>query len=338
MIKISVPYLIAKAHSNHSKSPTAQQINAMVNAERMVDVEAVLQSTSYGFILEETRPSIDLQGFEVELRRNYAKMLNTYSGAATGAVGKLLKAYSLTVEAENMNLLLQAIIRDNVTEDLEKIIIPVGKFGLRHYQRILENTNVDVASDFIIYPKLRKAAQNALSQSTDPDERIFLLSSALSHTAFSILTKVAPKWVKLEVEFLNLETICRAINMGIDPDPWLISNFGTVYRKKHVLNGMNRPEDVLTYMLPHFPIPKVIQYALEADDPIVEFEDQASSYLYYNRYKSFLIYGMRNESVLDFFSIKRAEIEDISRILLSKIKRIPQAKVRKMLYPIYRRN
>jgi vacuolar-type H+-ATPase subunit C/Vma6 len=244
----------------------------------------------------------------------------------------------MIIEAENMDLIFQAIIRDNVTEELEQIIIPVGKFGMRHYRRIMENTDPNVATDFIIYPELRKAAQKALNKSTDPDEQIFHLGSAFSHTSFSILADVAPKWIKLEADFLNLETICRAIKLGINPDPWLIPDIGVVYHQRAGLSSLGSAEDVISYMVSKFPVSRPLQAALESDDPVVRLEDEALKYIYYQRKRHFSLYGNRKEAILDFFSIKQAEIEDISRILLAKLRSIPAERVRSMLYPIYKRN
>ena len=35
---------VAKAHANHSKSPTQSQINSMITSERIIDVENILQN------------------------------------------------------------------------------------------------------------------------------------------------------------------------------------------------------------------------------------------------------------------------------------------------------
>jgi len=333
----TVPFLIAKAHANHSKSLTESQMNGMITAEKMSEVEMILQSTGYGHLLEEVRPSVSLHKFEVALRRDYAKLLSVYRSAAIGDVEKLLNAFTLSIEAENMDMIFQAIIRDNIDETLEEIIIPVGKFGLHHYRRIME-TSADalIASDLIIYPELRKPVQQVLNQTDDPDERIFRLSAALSHTSYQKLYEVAPQWVKLEAEFLNLETICRAINMGISPQGWLIPNIGIVYKQQKQLMNYDNVTDVLNYMVNKFPIPRIIRNALDSKDPVARLEDEFLQYLYFTRYRDFSIFGNRKEAILDYFSIKLAEIEDISRVLTSKIlTKTPRSELRRMIYPIY---
>ncbi|NHJ31412.1 MAG: V-type ATPase subunit [Asgard group archaeon] len=338
-ISSTIPFLIAKAHAYHASAPTHMQIQAMLNATKVSEIETILQSTGYSTILNEVRPSVNLPDFEVAMRRDYAKLLNRYQIAASPDIADLLHAYAMRIEAENMDLILQAILRGNVSEELLKDIIPVGKFGLPHYKRMMEITKAEVATDFIIFPKLRKAAQEALMFSDDVDEQTFYLSSALSHASFQLLQEVAPRWIRKEIEFLNLETVARSIKLGIDPEPWMIPNNGIVNRYTSILSSMNTPREALSFMLPHFPVSAPIEIALQSsdDDLVSVFEDHVLSYLFHQHHRNFNIYGNQKESILDFFSIKKAEIEDLSRILLSKIKGIPSEKIQGMLMPIYRR-
>jgi hypothetical protein len=76
--------------------------------------------------------------------------------------------------------------------------------------------------------------------------------------------------------------------------------------------------------------------ALNSDDMISKLEDEVLQLIYYQRFKNFILYGNRKEAILDYFSIKKAEIEDISRILTSKLLHNDQtAELRRMVYPIY---
>lgn len=336
----TVPFLMTKAHAYHSNSPTLSHINGMLNATSVVEIEAILANTVYAHLVTEARPSIDLTKFEIALRRDYAQLLSTYVVAADPTISELLIAFAMLIEADNMTLILQAIIRKNADDSILESIIPVGRFGLPHYKRMLDTTTVEAASDFIIYPKLRKAVQTALTKSDDPDYQIYYLASALSHASYEILQKVAPQWVKNQVELLNLQTICRAIKLDIKPNEWLIPNFGIINRYRSILVGMLTPRDVLNFVLPHFFIKRPLRLALEADDDkIVEVLEEASlEYQYHKHQKNFTIYGLKKESILDFFAIKKAEIEDISKIILGTIKGIPSETVEGMLkMPIYRR-
>jgi vacuolar-type H+-ATPase subunit C/Vma6 len=315
------------------------QIQAMLNATTVNEIENILQSTGYNSILNEVRPSVNLPEFEVAMRRDYAKLLTQYQVAASPDVTDLLEAYAMRIEAENMDLILQAILRNNVSDELLHDIIPVGKFGLPHYKRMTEIKKAEVATDFIIFPKLKKAAQEALALSEDIDEQTFYLSSALSHASFELLQEVAPRWIRKEIEFLNLETVARSIKLGIDPEPWMIPNQGIVRRYTSILSSMSTPREALSFMIPHFPVSTPLEAALQAsdDDLVSVFEDHALLYLFHQHHRNFNIYGNQRESILDFFSIKKAEIEDLSRILLSKIKGISSEKIQGMLMPIYRR-
>lgn len=338
MVVSSSPFLITKAHAYHSRSPSFQQISAMLSASNVSDVENILQYTNYGDLLKIVRPSVDLADFEKEMRAKYASLLHLFKRAAPKGIAELLEAFSVIIDAENINLIMQAIIRKNISEDLEKTITPVGALGMDHYRRMMKSATVEIASDFIPYPAVRKAVQKALKQSDNPDDQVFYLSSALSHTSFAMLQEIAPRWIKLEIGFLNLETICRAINLGIDAKDWMIPHRGVVNRFSSVLNQMNSPREVLTYILPHFPVKAPLKLALAADDKdvVAVLEDAALSYLHaQHRHRFYLV--NRAESLLDFFALKKAELEDITRILFSKLKGIPAEEIQGMLYPIYKR-
>lgn len=339
MIKLGVsPFLITKAHANHARSPDSQQISAMLNASKVTDVENLLQNTSYGEILSIVRPSVDLPAFEKEMRKSYANLLHLYKRSAPKHIAKLLDAYSIIIDAQNMDIITQAIVRQNVDTDLESIIIPVGKLGMDHYRRMMKSANVEIASDFIPYPSVRRAVQNALKLSENPDDQVFYVSSALAHTSFTMLNNLTPKWIRVEIELLNLETVCRALNLGIDAKPWMIPSRGVVNRYEPVLSSMKSPREAINYILPHFPVQAPLKLALAADDldVVAVLEDAALSYLYARHYHRFYLVN-RPESILDFFAIKKAEIEDISRLLFSKLKGIPAEEIRGMLYPIYKR-
>ncbi|MCY3411487.1 MAG: V-type ATPase subunit [Candidatus Heimdallarchaeota archaeon] len=334
----TTPFLMAKAHANHARSPSWQQISAMLNSSKIVDVEGILANTSYGDVMNIVRPSVDLPEFEKEMRNSFAKLLHLYQRSAPPPIAKLLDAYSIIIDAENINLIMQAILRNNISDDLEKIITPVGKLGMSHYQRMMKSATVDIASDFIPYPFVRKEVQKALNLSDDPDEKVFYLSSALSHSSFATLNALAPKWIRAEIELLNLETICRAINLEIDAKIWMIPNRGVVNKKAQTLQSMKTPREAINYILPQFPIQGPLKMALTANDQdiVAVLEDAALSYLHAQHKHRFYLVN-REETILDFFAIKMAEIEDISRILFSKLKGIPAEEIRGMLYPIYKR-
>ncbi len=332
------PFLITKAHANHSRSPNWQQISSMLNASRVTDVENILQSTSYGDLLNIVRPSVDLPAFEKEMRKSFADLLHLYKRSASKQVAKLLDAYSVIIDAENIDIIMQAIVRKNVDSNLDQIIIPVGKLGMDHYKRMMKSANIEIASDFIPYPAVRRAVQKAIKVSDNPDDQVFYVSSALAHSSFTMIQEIAPKWIRLEIELLNLETICRAINLGIKAKPWMIPGRGVTNRYEPVLSSMKSPREAINYILPHFPVSAPLKLALAADDKDVVsvLEDAALSYLHAQHKHRFYLVD-RPESILDFFAIKKAELEDITRILFSKLKGIPAEEIRSMLYPIYKR-
>ena len=127
------PFHISKAHAHHSISPAIQQVTAMLHASTIIDVENILQQTGYGKLLEIVRPSVNLSEFEIAMRREYASLLHRYQSTAPKELFELLHAYSLMIEAENMNLILQAILHNNVTEDL------VQNISYQHSLKILNN-------------------------------------------------------------------------------------------------------------------------------------------------------------------------------------------------------
>lgn len=336
----TIPFLISKAHAYHSHAPTLGMITNMVQAPTVSEIENILQQTHYADVVNEHRPSVNLSEFEIALRRQYAKLLTTFTKAASPDVAKLLDAYSLLIEADNMRMILQAIMNDNVTDEIKQSIIPIGKYGMEYYERMMGTTTVEAAFDFISHPALNKAAREAIKMSNDPDEQIFYLSSALSHASYSLIFETSPNWIKRQVEILNLETAARAVKLGINPVPWMIPNNGKIFRMGPTIGTMKSVREVFSYVLNSFPVPHLVERALQAEESemVSVFEESAQAERFYTHKRNFNIYGNRKESILDFFVIKKAELEDLTRILLGTIKGVSPDLIREMLMiPIYRR-
>ncbi|OLS29158.1 MAG: V-type ATP synthase subunit C, partial [Candidatus Heimdallarchaeota archaeon LC_2] len=158
----TIPFLISKAHAYHSQAPTLGMITNMVQAQTVSEIENILQQTHYADVVNEHRPSVNLSEFEIALRRQYAKLLTTFTKAASPDVAKLLQAYSLLIEADNMRMILQAVLKESVTDEIKQSIIPIGKYGMEYYERMMGTTTVEAALDFISHPALNKAAREAL--------------------------------------------------------------------------------------------------------------------------------------------------------------------------------
>jgi vacuolar-type H+-ATPase subunit C/Vma6 len=336
----TIPFLISKAHAYHSQAPTLGMITSMVQAPSVSEIENILQQTHYADVVNEHRPSVNLSEFEIALRRQYATLLTTFTKAASPDVAGLLQAYSLLIEADNMRMILQGIMNDSLTEEIKQSIIPIGKYGMEYYERMMGTTTVEAALDFVAHPALNKAAREAFKMSNDPDEQAFYLSSALSHASYELIFEISPNWIRRQVEILNLETAARAVKLGINPVPWMIPNNGTIFRLGPILGAMKTVREVFSYVLNSFPVPHLVERALQADESemVSVFEDNARAERFYTHKRNFNIYGNRKESILDFFVIKKAELEDLTRILLGTIKGVSPDLIREMLMiPIYRR-
>ncbi|MCE7736825.1 MAG: V-type ATPase subunit [Candidatus Heimdallarchaeota archaeon] len=336
----TIPFLISKAHAYHSRAPTLGMITNMVQASSVSEIENILQQTHYADVASEHRPSVNLAEFEIALRRQYAELLTTFTKAASPDVTKLLDAYSLLIESDNMRMILQAVMNNSVSDEIKQAIIPIGKYGMEYYERMMGTTTVEAALDFVRHPALNKAAREALKMSNDPDEQIFYLSSALSHASYSLIFENSPNWIKKQIEILNLETTARAVKLGINPVPWIIPNNGLIFRMAPTLGAMKSVRDVFSYVLNSFPASHLVERALQAEENemVSVFEENAQAERFHIHRRNFNIYGNRKESILDFFVIKKAEMEDLTRILLGTIKGVSPDLIREMLsIPIYRR-
>ena len=101
---------------------------------------------------------------------------------------------------------------------------------------------------------------------------------------------------------------------------------------------MSRVKDVLSFMLPHFSIKQPLRMALNADDDkvVIALEDSVHLWLHQKHKRNFMININRAESILDFFAIKKAELADISRILLGTAKQVPTETIQELItWPIY---
>jgi vacuolar-type H+-ATPase subunit C/Vma6 len=329
----TVPYLIAKAKAHVGKSIKQQTVNAILNAKTLSDAETILSSAHfYDDIIKTHRPSVDFLAFEGELRKKFAEMLHRYISAASPQAAAIIRAFNVRIEADNLQILFRAILGGDQDEGLLNYIIPIGKYGIRHYQRIIQASSPQIAAKLILEPELRKAAENALKMSQDVDEQIFYVTSNLEHAAFEYLYNQSTH-IKDEIDLLNLETVARAISLDINAKNWIIPRYGVVASNIDRLSRMNNPRDVIASMINKIPFGNQIRSVLNSPDDtlIINLEKQVSLALIKNYKMNFRVFANKKEALLDFFSLKYAEINDISTILLGKANNIPSDKIKNAL-------
>ena len=143
--------------------------------------------------------------------------------------------------------------------------------------------------------------------------------------------------MKSEVDLLNLETVLRAINLGIDPKSWIVPKYGVVAKNIDTLSRMSSPRDVITFILNKVPFSRSLRKALEATDSslIASIEREIDIALVRTRKKNFAIFNLRKEALIDFFALKLAEMDDIGRILLGKMNNMPVDQIKNSLLYYY---
>lgn len=328
----TLPFLMAKAKSHLAKTPTIASIQAMISASSVSEAEGILSGTVYGDLISIARPSVNLIAFEGALRRQFAELLHTYNKAASIQASQMVQAFITRIEANNLQILFRAIIHDEAENDLLNYIIPVGKFGIKHYTRFIQSKNPTLAAELITIPELKRGVLQALNKSSNEDEIVYYVTTALEHASYQFTQKFT-NYLRFDVDLLNIETVMRAIDLGIDPVFWIIPNYGIVAANIDVLSRMNTPRDAATYILNKVPFSSAIRTSLDAPDDrmISVLEREVDITLINRKRRNFSIFVNRKEALLDFFALKLAQIEDISRILLAKTNNMSEEKIKRAL-------
>lgn len=305
----------------------------MINAQSTSEAETILSNYEfYQAAIQQARPSVDILAFEGVLRNEFGKMLHQYSVGASPLVRSLLDAYAMRLEAENLQILFRAIIGGDHDEEILKFIVPVHEFEMRSYKRILNSTSPKSAVDFITYPELRRGAARAFDKARDEDEEVFYVVSGLEHAAFEYAYRFN-RHIRAEVDLLNLETVARAVALGIDPREWIIPKIGVVAKNISRLERLSNPRDVIASMLNNMPYSAYLRDVLNSPDEnlISLLERQVNLAVMKHHAFNFRIFSYTKEALFDFFSLKYQEIKDIGKIFLGKVNGIAPDRIKNSL-------
>ena len=329
----TIPYLVTKARAHSGTIPTVRKIKAMIEAPTVNDIENLLAPHEfYNEILQKIRPSVDIIQFEGELRKQFARMLNIYGQGASPKARNMIKSFKYKIEAQNLQILYRALVGGDNDPEILNYVVPVERVSMKNYARILNSTSLKTSVDFIIYPELRKPILSAIESTQDEEDLIFYIVSELEHAAYQFIYKENSK-IKAEVDLLNLETVARAIELGVNPKKWIIQKIGKVAQHINNLERLNSSHEVIRTMLNLMPFAGQLRSVLNAKEEniISALEHRVNLALMQVHKKNFKIFGLKKEALFSFFSLKLAEIQDISKIIFGKSSKISAEKIRKSL-------
>ena len=329
----TIPYLITKARAHSGTIPSLRKVKTMIDSPTVSVIETLLSSHEfYNEILQKARPTVDIIMFESELRKQFAAMLNTYAQGASPKAKMMIKAFKYKIEAQNLQILYRALVGGDTDHQILNYVVPVEKFSMNNYARILNSTSLKSSIDFILYPELRKPINKAIETTKDDEELIFYIVSELEHAAYQFIYKENRK-IKAEVELLNLETVARAISLEINPENWIIQGIGKVAQSIDDLKRFNSPHEVIRTMLNVLPFANHFADVLNAKDEniISLLERKVNLALIQVHKKNFRIFGLQKEALFSFFSLKLAETQDISKIIFGKSSSITKEKISQSL-------
>ena len=329
----STPYLVSKARAHMGSSPSIHTMKVLINSKSVSEAENNLSSCPfYDDVIKANRPSIDLIAYEGEIRKSYAKMLHTYGVGASIDVAPIIESFKLKLEVENLQILFRALINDERDPDLLKYVVPVGRYGLKHYQRILNSSTPELALDFIYQKKLRNQILTAIKSSENKDELMFYISSSLEQVLYEF-TSSHVKSIRSEIELLNLETVARAISLGVSPGKWIIKGKGKVAKRINQLEQYTSPLDAILSMINDVPhsahIRKVVNSSKETI--ISDLEKQVDVALNSFHRSNFKIFSSRPEALYSFFFLKYSEMRDISKVFLGKQSGVTDERIKSSL-------
>ncbi len=328
-----LPYLVAKAKADWSKSPSKSQINTILGMESVVEIENLMTTTNYGEVFNTYRPSVDVIRFEGGLRKQYAERLLTFKKSASPVVKSMIDGLVMLEEVENLKLIFRSFVNGDMDEEIINYIIPVNKYGISHYKRMMQVSSAELAADLITFKDLKVAAKKALSFSGTEEEMLFHITSSLEHEAYGYLYKQSP-WFKSYVNMQNLMTVARASILEIDPTNWIIQNKGIIAKNIETLKRYSSPREIVTWALHRVPFSKYIEKALETpnDDEIIGMLEKQIEIAFVDRNrKTFSVFTSNPISIFSYFELKKAEMKDISRIVLGKISGLDQDIIRNAL-------
>lgn len=316
-----LPYLIAKAKADMGNSPSKGLISTILGIDSVVEIENMMGSTNYAEVFTKYRPSQNIIEFEGGLRKQHAERLLTFRKNASPKVRDILDSLIMLEEAENLKLIFRAFLSDDRDVELLNYIVPVNKYGLAHYKRMLQVASAELATDLITYRELKKAAKDALSFGGTEEEQLFYITSNLEHAAYSYLFKQS-KSLKVYIDMQNLMTVCRASALDIDPTKWIIPNKGVIANNIDVLKRFTTPREIITWALHRVPFSSYLQKALEVQDEdgiIGALEKQIEIAFISTHRLNFSVYTTDPISIFSYFELKKAELKDIGRIVLGKV-------------------
>ncbi len=320
-VTTTLPFLIAKAKADMGNSPSHSLIYSILGVDSIGEIENMMASTSYGDVFTSHRPSKDIIEFEGGLRRHFAKKLLSFRRNASPKVRDMIDAIIVLIEADNLKLIFRSIISKEQDEEILSFIIPVNKYGFNHYRRMFQVASAELATDLIAFKELKRAVRNALSHSGTEEEMLFYITSYLEHEAYSFIYKQS-KSFKTILDMQNLMTVCRASLLDIDPTQWIIPNKGIVANNIEVLKRYSSPREILNWVLYKVPFTDYLVKALEApnDDQLIStLEKQIELAFIRKNRQMFAIFTTQVESIWSYFELKKAEMNDISRVILGKV-------------------
>ncbi len=316
----TLPYLIARAKSDMGKSPKLGLIKSLTSVSDIFELENYLSNTSYAEVVSQARPSVDILKFERELRKTFADRLLSFRTGASQRIGEILDAVILKVESENLKLIFRSIISNEVDSDILNYIVPVSKYGVKHYERMLFTPNPLLAADLITQRQLRKAIKSALSYKGEFEEELFQLTTSLEHAVYEYSVKIIPT-VKTMIDYQNMLTIIRAKSLNIDPEKWIISKYGVIAKNVDRIKQMNSARDIIIWSLSRLAFAKELRPALDAPDETLVPTLEHMLEVAYNK-RNRVIFNIKSntpDAIWSYFVLKEAQVKDIARLVLGVV-------------------
>ncbi len=302
-------YIFGRAHGLMGKVLTPSQIDILLSAKDLRELQAAFQLTSYGEIVKGLNFITEMSTVAKRLKNHFARIVSDFYKQGNADSKEKISLFSQRFHAENIRYILRGLyMQQNENEIIERIT-PISSYTYDYYKKLLSSSIPE-----IIASQKDKKFKARLETAYDEFEKVgkfVVLDSAIDQYEYQQLPTISPHY-KLYVRLRNILWICRCIAMDIPPYRYILPNnfLSPALDKKTISEVLNQYN--------YDPYRKIFSQFLDEEDvPLHELEFAVERYLVKTWRKIFRVTPASNlDFIIAFFELKFAEVSDLIRIIV----------------------
>jgi len=328
-----------------SRLLTAEQKRRLLNATDVADVAHQLAGTDYAKPLAPVLSgAISLPAIEKALTSilvdSYARVIATLSGSSQDLVVEMLRR----LELNNVKTIIRAIVKATAAEEVESMLIPLGRFSQLPLADLLQVDNLADALDTLASTPYAQVIGNALDRFAQ-EHSLFPIEIALDLDYYRRLwrkvealggqdKKIACRLMGIRYDVLNIEWLVR-YRLLYNLSPEEIFNY-TLPFGYHINDELVRRAalvpDFLTLVssLPE-PYRSLLSTITPANEVAEHAESVLSGYLVTVAERSLVGYPFQIGVVIAYLWLREAELRDLRAIFEGKASGLSAEEIRELM-------